>query len=48
MFKTFEKDLINNFPESEFIFFMLNEQLEFLAESVKNMIVIIKDLLNSY
>ena len=48
VFKTFEKDLINNFPESEFIFFMLNEQIEFLAESVKNMIVIIKDLLNSY
>ena len=46
--KTFENDLINSFPQSEYIFSFLNEQLEFLAESVKNTIVIIKDLINSY
>ena len=46
--KTFENDLINSFPQSEYIFSFLNEQLEFLAESVKNTIVIIKDLTNSY
>ena len=46
--KTFENDLINNFPEIEYIFELLNEQLEFLAESVKNIIVIISDLINSY
>ena len=46
--KTFEKDLINNFPNIEYIFILLNEQLEFLAESVKNIIVITKDLINSY
>ena len=46
--RTFENDLLNYFPEAEFVFLVLNELLEFLAESVKNMIVIIKDLINSY
>jgi len=46
--KTFENDLINYFPESENILILLNEQLGYLAESVKNLIVIIKDLIQSY
>ena len=46
--KTFESDLVNYFPDSEYILILLNEQLEFLAESVKNIIIIIKDLINSY
>ena len=46
--KTFEDDLLNYFPEVEYIFMKLDEQLEFLAESVKNIIVIINDLINSY
>ena len=46
--KTFENDLIIYFPEAGYIFELLNEQLEYLAESVKNLIVIIKDLVNSY
>ena len=46
--KTFENDLLNYFPEAENIFLLLNEQLEYLAESVKNLIVIIRDLINSY
>ena len=46
--KTFENDLINFYPEIEFIFKKLNEQLEYLSESVKNLIVLIKDLFNSY
>ena len=46
--KTFERDLVNYFPEAEYILILLNEQLEYLAESVKNLIVIIKDLINSY
>ena len=46
--KTFEDDLINYFPEIEFVFEQLDEQLEYLAESVKNMIVIVDDLINSY
>ena len=46
--KTFENDLLNNFPETEYIFELLDEQLIFVAETVKNMIVIIQDLINSY
>jgi len=46
--KTFENDLINYFPNAEYIFTVLNEQLEFLAESVKNIIVLIDNLINSY
>ena len=44
MLKTFENDLISYFPEIEYIFLLLNEQLEFLAESVKNIIVLINVL----
>jgi len=46
--KTFENDLLNNFPETEYIYQLLDEQLEYLAESVKNIIVIIQDLINAY
>ena len=46
--KTFENDLLNLFPEADYIFILLSEQLEFLAESVKNIIVLINDLISSY
>ena len=46
--KTIENDLLNNFPEIEYIFQLLDKQLEFFSETVKNMIVIVKDLINSY
>ena len=46
--RTFENDLLNYFPETEYIFELLDKQLVFLAESVKNMIVIINDLIDSY
>ena len=46
--KTFEDDLLNYFPETEYIFEILEEQLVYLAESVKNLVVIINDLINSY
>ena len=46
--KTFENDLVNYFPKSEYVFIILDEQLKYLAETVKNMIVIIKDLIDSY
>ena len=46
--RTFENDLLNIFPEMEFIYVLLDEQLEYLAETVKNMIIITKDLINSY
>tara|TARA_B100000686_G_scaffold254920_1_gene266243 strand:- start:29 stop:676 length:648 start_codon:yes stop_codon:yes gene_type:complete len=46
--RTFEDDLITNFPEIEYFYNLLDEQLIYLAESVKNIIVIINDLINSY
>ena len=46
--KTFEDDLLWYFPEMESIFKLFSEQLEFFAESVKNLIVILDDLINSY
>ena len=46
--RTFENDLLNTFPQTEYIYELLDEQLEFLAESVKNMIVIVNDLISSY
>ena len=46
--KTFENDLINIFPQMELIFINLDQQLKYLSESVKNIIVIIDDLINSY
>jgi len=46
--RTFENDLLNYFPETEYIYELLDEQLEFLAETVKNMIVIVNDLINYY
>jgi len=46
--RTFENDLLNHFPETEYIYQLLDEQLEFLAETVKNMIVIVNDLISSY
>ena len=46
--RTFENDLLNTFPETEYVYELLDEQLEFLAESVENIIVIINDLMGSY
>ena len=46
--KTFETDLINHFPEIEYIFEILDEQLIYVSETVKNIITIISDLINSY
>jgi len=45
---TFENDLLNYFPKSYYIFDLLDKQLEFFAETVKNMITIINDLMDSY
>jgi len=46
--KTFENDLINYFPQTEYLFEKLEEQLVYIAETVKNVITIINDLINSY
>ena len=46
--RTFENDLLNYFPETEYIYRLLDKQLEYFSETVKNMIVIVNDLINSY
>ncbi len=46
--KTFENDLLFYFPEIEPIFIYFNEQLIYIAETVKNIVTIIKDLIKSY
>ena len=46
--KTFETDLINHFPEMEYVFIILDEQLIYVSETVKNIITILDDLINSY
>ena len=46
--RTFENDLLYYFPETEYIYQLLDEQLKFLAETVKIMIVIVNDLISSY
>ena len=46
--KTFENDLVGSFPETEYIFQLLDQQLKYFSETFKNMITIVKDLLNSY
>ena len=46
--RTFENDLLSYFPETEYIYRLLDKQLEYLAETVKNMIVIVNDLMGSY
>ena len=46
--KTFENDLINYLPQIELFYEILDEQLIYISESVKNIIVLIKDLVNSY
>ena len=46
--KTFETDLINQFPDIEYIFEILNEQLIYFSETVKNIITITSDLIDSY
>ena len=45
---TFKEDLLANFPETELVFILLDEQLVYVSESVKNIIVIINDLIDSY
>ena len=46
--KTFEEILLNNFPQTEFIYELLDQQLNYFLETIKNMIIIFNDLLNSY
>tara|TARA_B100001996_G_scaffold351953_1_gene312350 strand:+ start:974 stop:1633 length:660 start_codon:yes stop_codon:yes gene_type:complete len=46
--KTFEADLVEYFPEIQYIFEILDQQLIYFSETIKNLITIINDLINSY
>jgi predicted Zn finger-like uncharacterized protein len=46
--KTFEDDWLNYFPQDQYIFNLLDEQLEYITETFKNIITIAKDLIKSY
>ena len=46
--RTFEDNLLHYFPNTEYIFKFLDEQLTYVSETVKNIIVIINDLINYY
>ena len=46
--KTFETDLISYFPEMQYVYEILDQQLIYVAETVKNIITIFNDLINSY
>ena len=46
--KIFENNILNYYPEIDFIFLNIDQQLIFLQESIENIIVLINDLINSY
>ena len=46
--KTFETDLIIHFPKMQYVYEILDQQLIYVAETVKNIITIFNDLINSY
>ena len=46
--KTFENDIINYFPEVKYIYKILDLQLEYISETIKNIIVLLNDLIDSY
>ena len=46
--KTFENDLLKYFPQHQYFFNFVDKQIEFVLETLKNMVVIIKDLISSY
>ena len=46
--KTFEDDFQSHFPQTQYIFEFIDEQIIFVAETIKNIIVIFKDLTVSY
>jgi len=48
LLKFFEDDLINYFPQLQYIFEIIDVQLIYINETIENIIVITKDLLESY
>ena len=46
--KTFEENWLNYFPQDQYIFDFINEQIRYVYETVKNIFTIVKDLTSSY
>ena len=46
--KTFEDEWLNYFPQHQYIFELLDKQLDYVTETFKNVFTIAKDLYNSY
>ena len=46
--KTFENDFLNYFPEYQYIFDFIDQQIKYVNETIKNIITILKDLIKSY
>ena len=46
--KFFEDDVLIYYPEIGYLYTMLDQQLEYIAETSKNLFVLIDDLINSY
>ncbi len=48
VFKFYKENVLNYYPDLEYIYFILDQQLEYIVETFKNLVVIINDLINSY
>ena len=48
LIKTFENDFQNYFPQTQYLFEFIDNQIIFIAETIRNIIVILKDLTISY
>ena len=46
--KTFENELLSYFPELKYILKLLDKQTNYIFESSENIMIIIRDLINSY
>ena len=46
--KTFESDWLNYFPQHEYVFELIDQQLIYISETVQNIIILVNDLIYSY
>ena len=47
-FKFYKEYVLNYYPDLEYLYIILDQQLEYIAETFRNLVVIINDLINSY
>jgi len=46
--KTFENDWLSYFPQDQYVFDLIDEQIKYTTETIKNIFTILKDLTSSY